>query len=235
VLIRKGDLGEARSWARSRGLTASDALDYVHEFEHGSLARLLLAEGLLHQDHDRIAEARGLLDRLLQAAEDGGRTGSVIDILVAQSLEREAAGDQAGALASLTRAIELGEPQGYARTILDGGPPIVGLLRHLAKSRSASSHVRRLVTGTSTSAAPERGTQPLVEPLSERELDVLRLLGSDLDGPDIASELVVSLNTVRTHTKNIYAKLGVNSRRAAVSRAAELGVLQRAGGSSPTE
>jgi LuxR family maltose regulon positive regulatory protein len=61
--------------------------------------------------------------------------------------------------------------------------------------------------------------------LSERELDVLRLLGSDLDGPAIARELVVSLNTVRTHTKHIYSKLGVNSRRAAISKAHQLGLL----------
>ena len=77
--------------------------------------------------------------------------------------------------------------------------------------------------------------QPLIEPLSERELEVLRLLESDLDGPDIARELVVSLTTVRTHTRNIYAKLGVNSRRAAVRRAAELGLLSRTGtGRRPT-
>ena len=70
-------------------------------------------------------------------------------------------------------------------------------------------------------------TRALVDPLSARELDVLRLLATDLDGPAIARELVVSLNTVRTHTKNIYAKLGVNSRRAAVTRAGELRLLAR--------
>ena len=67
----------------------------------------------------------------------------------------------------------------------------------------------------------------MIEPLSDRELDVLRLLGTDLDGPDIARELIVSLNTVRTHTKNIYAKLGVNNRRAAVRRAQELALMAR--------
>jgi LuxR family maltose regulon positive regulatory protein len=76
-------------------------------------------------------------------------------------------------------------------------------------------------------------SQALVEPLSERELDVLRLLGTDLDGPDIARELVVSLNTVRSHTKNIYGKLGVNDRRAAVRRATELDLLSRSSHRQP--
>ena len=87
-----------------------------------------------------------------------------------------------------------------------------------------------LAAGQERPAAPEPARparQPLVEPLSERELEVLRLLASDLDGPAIASELIVSLNTMRTHTKNIFAKLGVNSRREAVSRATELGLLAR--------
>ncbi|HJU03016.1 MAG TPA: LuxR C-terminal-related transcriptional regulator, partial [Actinomycetes bacterium] len=85
--------------------------------------------------------------------------------------------------------------------------------------------------GRTTLAGPPRPAgQPLVEPLSDRELDVLRLLASDLDGPDIARELSVSLNTLRTHTRNIYAKLGVNSRRAAVRQAAELDLLSRTRG-----
>ena len=90
-------------------------------------------------------------------------------------------------------------------------------------SRRSAAAPRRRPAG-----APAAG-QALVDPLSERELDVLRLLASDLDGPAIARELVVSLNTVRTHTKHIYTKLGVNNRRAAVSRAHQLGLLNRSG------
>jgi LuxR family maltose regulon positive regulatory protein len=97
------------------------------------------------------------------------------------------------------------------------------LLRALEKTGVARGYIARLVQAITpavhrTTAAP----QGLVEPLSERELEVLRLLGTDLDGPAIARHLVVSLSTVRTHTKNIYAKLGVNNRRAAVTRAADL-------------
>ena len=92
----------------------------------------------------------------------------------------------------------------------------------------APRYVRRLLAASGGAGHRPPAGQELVEPLSERELDVLRLLGSDLDGPDIARELVVSLNTVRTHTKSIYSKLGVNTRRAAVRRAEALGLLPRA-------
>ena len=133
------------------------------------------------------------------------------------------------ALASLERALALAEPEGYVRVFVDEGPPMAALLKLAAKQPRRAGYVRRLLArrrhGRSDSA---RDDQPLIEPLSERELDVLRLLESDLDGPDIARELTVSLTTVRTHTRNIYAKLGVNSRRAAVRRAAELGLLSRA-------
>jgi LuxR family maltose regulon positive regulatory protein len=97
------------------------------------------------------------------------------------------------------------------------------LLKALARKK-ATGYLRRLLAATARTAHGTPVTQALVEPLSDRELDVLRLLGSDLDGPDIARHLVVSLNTVRTHTNHIYAKLGVNNRRAAVRRARELGL-----------
>jgi LuxR family maltose regulon positive regulatory protein len=129
------------------------------------------------------------------------------------------------ALASLQRALTLAEPEGYVRLFVDEGPAMASLLRAAAKEGIAPSYVHRLLAafGTAQDNTPRR--QDLIEPLSERELHVLRLLGTDLDGPDIARELVVSLNTVRTHTKNIYAKLGVNNRRAAVRRARELDLL----------
>jgi LuxR family maltose regulon positive regulatory protein len=135
---------------------------------------------------------------------------------------------------ALERALTLAEPEGYVRAFAGVGPPMASLLRRVARQRATWDYVRRLLSACSRAgetfpagqATPAR--QRLVEPLSERELDVLRQLGSDLDGPDIARELMVSLNTLRTHTKSIYAKLGVNSRRAAVRQAAELNLLSRA-------
>ncbi len=221
----QGKLADARSWARDHGITAADELTYLHEFEHATLARLLVAQGRLDRDDPGIREAIELSGRLLTAAVDGRRNGSVIDILVVQALARHAGGDPAGALTSLVRAVALAEPEGYVRVFVDEGPPMVALLKLAAKGREATRYVRRLLAATTTTETGRSMEQPLIETLSERELEVLRLLGSDLSGPEIASELVVSLNTVRTHTKNIYAKLGVNSRRAAVQRAAELGLL----------
>jgi LuxR family maltose regulon positive regulatory protein len=130
-------------------------------------------------------------------------------------------------MASLERAVALAEPEGYIRVVADEGPNMAALLRLAAQGRNASSYLRRLLAATVTPAARGPVDQPLIEPLSERELDVLRLLESELDGPGIASQLTVSLATVRTHTSNIYAKLGVNNRRAAVRRAAELGLFSR--------
>jgi LuxR family maltose regulon positive regulatory protein len=228
VWIAQGMLSEASGWARERGLSAADDLTYVREFEHITLARLILAHGARDRSDERIGEAIDLLGRLLVAAEEGGRTGSLIEILVVQALARRARDDVPGALASLERAVALGEPEGYVRVVADEGPAMAGLLRLTAQQRNASSYVRRLLFATVTPAARTPVDQPLIEPLSERELNVLRLLESDLDGPDIARELTVSLATVRTHTRNIYAKIGVNNRRAAVRRAAELGLLSRA-------
>jgi LuxR family maltose regulon positive regulatory protein len=117
--------------------------------------------------------------------------------------------------------------------VADEGPSMAALLNLAAQRRDASGFLRRLLAATVTPATREAVDQPLIEPLSERELDVLRLLESELDGPDIAHELTVSLATVRTHTRNIYAKLGVNNRRSAVRCATELGLLSRTRDSRP--
>jgi LuxR family maltose regulon positive regulatory protein len=125
----------------------------------------------------------------------------------------------------LERALGLAAPQGYVRIFVDEGTPMATLLREAAKQGITPDYVGRLLTAFGHVEGQELDTQPLIEPLSKRELEVLRLLETDLTGPEIARELVVSLNTLRTHTKNIYGKLGVNSRRAAVRRAEELELL----------
>ncbi len=131
------------------------------------------------------------------------------------------------ALVPLERALALAEPEGYVRVFVDEGPGMAALLQAASKRGIAPGYLQRLLTDFGTAAGEPRARQNLIEPLSERELEVLRLLATDLDGPAIASQLVVSLNTMRTHTKSIYTKLGVNNRRAAVHRAGELALLSQ--------
>jgi LuxR family maltose regulon positive regulatory protein len=224
---RQGRWADALTWADKRGLSVDDELDYLREFEHLTLARALVSRFVADGDERSLSGAIRLLGRLLHAAKDGGRTGNVLDALVIQALAEQARGDAAAALAALRQAVGLAEPHGHVRIFLDESRGLAALLTLAAAEGSAAGFGRRLA------ATPEAGGKwapgVLVDPLSARELDVLRLLGTDLDGPDIARQLFVSLNTVRTHTKNIYAKLGVNNRRAAVRRAAELDLTSRHG------
>jgi LuxR family maltose regulon positive regulatory protein len=220
VLIRQGRFAEAERWHGETNVAVTDRLAYLREFEHVTLARLLLARG-------ESETALALLERLVVAAESGGRLGSVIEISVLQAVARQAQRD-GGAGGALDRALTLAAPEGYVRVFVDEGEAMEALLRAAAKR--GNRFARTLLAELTETAAGERGTAPhneLIEPLSERELDVLRLLRGDLDGPDIARELGVSLNTMRTHTKNIYEKLSVNNRRAAVRRGEELDLLQR--------
>jgi LuxR family maltose regulon positive regulatory protein len=222
VWVAQGRLGEALGWAREQGLEVSDDLSYLREFEHITLARVLLARYKSdHADHFML-EAMGLLERLLKAAQEGERTGSVIEILVLQALAYQAQGDIPAALMPLQQALTLAEPEGYVRRFVDEGTPIAALLEEAAKRGIAPNYVHKLLKAFCKDENPAPVKQGLIEPLSERELEVLRLLRTDLNGPEIARELVVSLNTMHTHTKNIYSKLGVNNRRAAVHRAEEL-------------
>lgn len=210
-----GDLVAARRWASDRGLGVDDDLDYVHEFEHITLARILLADG--------DGRAVALLERLNAAARQGERTGTIVETLVLLGRSHQADGDSAAALSALEEAVRRAVPEGYARVFLDEGPAITSLLQRLSLDGAAGAHARRLLDSVPTKDDPTSGMR-LVGELSSRELDVLRLLRSDLSGPGIARELLVSLNTLRTHTKNIYTKLGVNNRREAIRRASELGL-----------
>jgi LuxR family maltose regulon positive regulatory protein len=234
VWVAQGRLGEALGWARERGLSAHDDLGYLRECEHITLARVLIAE--YERDHaDRaMREAMELLERLLYAAEVGGRTGSVLEILVLRALAHQIRGDVPAALVPLERALKLAEPEDYVRTFVDEGPPMEHLLLEAAARGIVPGYTRKLLAAFGAEARRRVGrsrlpaspvSHPLIEPLSERELEVLRLFGTELSGPEIASELVVALSTVRTHTKSIYRKLGVKNRRAAVIRAAELGLV----------
>jgi LuxR family maltose regulon positive regulatory protein len=232
VYLRQGRLSEALAWARERGLSVDDDLSYLDEFEHVTLARILIAQYKNDPAAGSIHEAIALLERLLQAAEAGRRMGSVIEILVVQALAFQAQGNVSQALASMERALALAEPESYVRIFVDEGEPMRLLIEKLPRDQDKKfpGYVDKLLAAFARpTAIPQPKTNNLqsmiIEPLSERELEVLKLLRSELSGPEIAQQLIVSLHTLRTHTNNIFKKLGVNNRRAAVRRAEELDLL----------
>lgn len=218
--LARGNRAAIESWVRQRGLEVAGRLSYVREVEYLALARVLLAR-------NEAAEATALLGRLLQAAETAGRQGSAIEILALQALALRARDDIPGALAALERALSLAEPEGYARTFLDEGEPMLELLRHAGSRGIAPAYVSRLLAAAGPTAADRASpaAQPLIDPLSERELEVLQLLAAGLTNQEIARKLVVATGTVKAHTASIYLKLNAHSRSQAVALARELGLL----------
>jgi LuxR family maltose regulon positive regulatory protein len=233
VWIKQGRLAEALSWAHEHGLSVDDELSYLREFEHVTLARVLIAQYKSSPEGGSISEAMGLLERLLHAAEEGGRMGSVIEILVLQALAHEAQGDISPALVSLEHALTLAEPEGYVRIFVDEGPPMIHLLNEALNRGIAPDYVRQLLGAfpdvESEEADSKERQSPgfeLVDPLSDRENEVLQLMAEGHKYQEIGERLVISLNTVRHHTKNIYSKLGVNNRTQAIKKANDLNLLQ---------
>lgn len=227
--VRVGDLAAARSWAAAAGVGADDDVDYLREYEHLTLARLLLAEHQTTGHPGRLEQATSLLGRLHVAATEADRTAARVEALLLLAVAADAAGNADEARSRVQAAAGLTRPGGWVRPFLDAGPRAMELLGQLPGETRFSAAVAVAAGGPSHPAATSAASLisagaelPLVETLSSRELDVLRLLGSDLDGPAIARHLGVSLPTVRTHTQHIYAKLGVNNRRAAVRRAHQL-------------
>jgi LuxR family maltose regulon positive regulatory protein len=225
VQIAAGDLSSAGAWADDQGISVNDQPDYLREYEHLTLIRLMLAQ----QRSKQRAAVIGLLDRLHGSAVEAGRDGSVREIRVLQALVAQAHGDLPEALAALNRSfVDAPEPDSNVRLYLDEGAPMLTLLHHAAATpdRVVQAHAGRLLERAPTSGeAGAESQQTSGGPLSQRELEVLRLLDSELTGPEIARQLYVTLNTLRTHTKRIFTKLDVTTRAAAVRRAHERGLL----------
>ena len=231
VWITHGKLSQAADWARERDVSATDDAAYLSEFDHLTLVRLVIAQHRAHPDPGAIDQAVRLLDRLHEAAETSGRAGSLIEIRMMQALAQDAQEQRPEALQTLGQAWSLApEPDGYVRLFLDEGAPMMDLLRDAEHQELTGDHARRLLSLSGArdgeaAGARQRLVPPSAEPLTERELQVLRLLDSELSGPQIARELFVSQNTLRTHTKHIFTKLEVTTRRAAVRRARERGLI----------
>jgi LuxR family maltose regulon positive regulatory protein len=218
VDLARGRLDLARDWARRTGVRDLD-LTYRSECDHLTFARLLLAEGAA-------AEASALLARLHTATDGPARDGSVVEMLLLDALALKASGDDEQAVDRLTRAAALAVPAGYARIFLDEGPAMTDLLDEVRR-RGGSVALPAAPDGTPADRGTGTETPALLpdQALSDRELEVLRLLATELTGPEVAGRLFVSVNTLRTHTRHIFTKLDVTTRAAAVRRGRELRLL----------
>lgn len=217
VRLAQGDLATAARLLEERAIDTDDAVNIQNELEHLVLARVLLARDESHAALD-------LLERLRVAAEATGRMGSKIKVLVLQALAYKARDDESRALVTLGRALELAEPEGYVRTFLDEGAPMATLLRSALTKAISPGYASRLL-GAFGSSSERLPAGALSEPLSERELEVLRLIASGMSNAEISRALFVSLATVKKHINNIYRKLGTHSRTSALARARELDLL----------
>jgi LuxR family maltose regulon positive regulatory protein len=224
--VRAGNLEAARQWVVERNLSAARATDYLGEGELYALARLWIAEG-------RADEADAITGRLVASTEASGQPGRTIAYFVLQALARRSAGRQDLAAQSLEQALLLGETEGYLRTFLDEGDQLVDLLQRLTRQKSkASAYARLLLSKLGPAAAQEQEhspsvlqKMPLVEPLTDRELAVLRQIAMGSSNQEIAKRLVISVGTVKAHIYHITAKLGARSRTEAVARAREAGLI----------
>ncbi|MDJ0753011.1 MAG: LuxR C-terminal-related transcriptional regulator [Ardenticatenaceae bacterium] len=232
VRIKQSELAKAREWADEQSLSVDDDLSYLREFEHITLARLLIAEYKNTQTERFILEAVSLLNRLLKPALDEQRMGSVLEILVVQALAYEAQGDISSSQMSLERALTIAEPEGYVCLFINEGIPMAQLLSTIADREIMPNYVGKLLAafedvgqGSVDTSVQPSADQPLVDPLSKRELEILMLIAAGLKNKEIADQLVISLNTVLYHIKNIYGKLGVNKRTLAVAKAKEINLI----------
>ncbi|MBN1430311.1 MAG: tetratricopeptide repeat protein [Anaerolineae bacterium] len=230
LLIARGDIDAARrafdALSRVEQMGGESNKEpfiagYLNQFEQIGLARLRLAEGASD-------ETLALLETLFDSLETWGWVTALIEALALQALAFQALGDIDRALAALERAFQIAEPEGYARIFLDEGEPMLTLIR-LAAGRGIAPTYARMLLGQPAGAVDDRGRLPasteLIEPLSEREMEVLHLVAEGLSNNEISHRLYLALPTIKWHTGNIYGKLGVKSRMQAVARARELGLL----------
>ena len=235
--LTKGDLNAAVLWAKASGLRLDGELSYHYDLNHINLARVLVAQGRHDPDRAPLGDALGLLERLLVAAEKAGWIQEQIKILILQALAHNAQGDGRGALSTLMSALRLAEPDGYVRIFIDEGEEMRRLIEDcrskMEKGKPAlNAYLARLLGELSDkqAAAAHQLTidylkKAIGEPLTDREVEVLRLLATSMTSTEIATELYIATSTARTHIKNIYSKLSVNRRMEAVHRAKELGVI----------
>jgi LuxR family transcriptional regulator, maltose regulon positive regulatory protein len=239
--LAQGNLSQAEKWCEEAGINVDDEPTYERETDYILLARLRMAQ-------NRASEAVGLLDRLLVADQEAGRTGNAIFVLALQALVHWRLDNVEQAVSTLGRLLVLAEPEEYRRVFIDEGPPMQGLLttwisftarqRGAKRTDGSATYVRNLLaaflaaevhpnSNSEDIGREKRGLSqsPLLEPLTTREQDVLELLAAGFSNAEIAARLIVTVGTVKTHIKSIYGKLGAHSRTQAIAHARELHLL----------
>jgi LuxR family maltose regulon positive regulatory protein len=233
LLLAQGHLAAATRWTQETGLAAGDEADYPSEQGLLVLARVLLAQ-------DQPTDALALLGRLYEAAAAQDRAGSLIEIGALRALALAAAGEENAAVEALAEALTLACPQGYVRVFADEGPPMAALLARLIAAQRSGGAVAEVPLGClarlqralgAQGVVPDAGRSSvtavpgLVEPLTSRELEVLTMLAAGRSNRAIASQLVVTLDTVKKHVSHVLGKLGAANRTEAVARARELSLI----------
>jgi LuxR family maltose regulon positive regulatory protein len=226
VCLVTGDLKAAVKWAQERGLSIDDKLGNLHELEYLALALILIAQ-------NRLDDADLLLQRLIEDAKAGDRVIMMIDMRLLRALICKRKKDPAAALGELKFALSSAQTGGITSVFVSKGKPMAELLEEIievnkhdhddTKAGFSLSFAKKLLAMIKAGMPPK--IESLMEPLSQRELEVLYLIAAGLRNREIAEKLFISLNTVKTHTKNINSKLNVNNRTKAIVRAKELGLL----------
>jgi LuxR family maltose regulon positive regulatory protein len=224
--LASGNLKKALQLTDARRLRIDNKLDNLNEIEHIALAHVLIAQ-------KRLEDADLLLQRLIENAKAGDHVYVMIEMRLMRALIFKAKADTAAALRELTLALSLAEPGGLIRIFISMGKPVAELLEEIIEVKKKNhdepitsfslAYAKRLLT-VFKAGTPAK-IEGLMDPISDRELEVLHLIAAGLSNREIAEKLFISLNTVKTHTKNINSKLNVNSRIKAIARAKELGLF----------
>jgi LuxR family maltose regulon positive regulatory protein len=231
--LRSGDVSGAQAWVEQSGLSFDDDPGFVGEFSWLVWARVLMEEATSRDSSVSVGQAEQVLEKVLLAARKGERKGSILDALLALAQLRLVQEDQEAALAALREAVQLSAGEGFVQRFVEEGPRMVGLLGTLAFDEPLlAQHIARVIevsgrggAKSAENASFEVHVQPLVEPLSEREREVLALIAEGLSNKDISKRLFVAVSTVKGHNQNIFGKLAVKRRTEAVAKARKLGLL----------
>lgn len=231
VRLLMGNWRAVLDWARAQGLSIEDEPDFRREFEHLTFAHALIARALSDSEASRELDTiGGFLARLHDAAAAGGRNAAVIETFALRAIVQQALGDMHGAVELLASALRLAEPEGYWQILVERGEPMRELLRKAVKAGAGASYARRLLAAfdgpvESAQRAALTPNESLVEPLTPRELEILRLIADGMRNQEIADHLVISLPTVKRHIANAFGKMEVGHRTEAIVKANELGLI----------